>query len=199
MVTSHASGAPLAGVCVGMTKGSSDFGAATSKAGEYSFRHLSPGRYSVGFTGGCGSRGSYAPQSYDGQPNAEGATPIAVGPGQVRTGIDAAMLPGATVTGRATGRAGAGLPGVCVVLVSRNYAGGLGPARARTWTWISRRPVRRRSRYRARRALPRGQMVPGQYAAEFITGCGGGTARYGSQVFAPRARRLDWVLAGAGP
>ena len=200
VVTSHASGAPLAGVCVGMTKGSSDFGAVTSRAGEYSFRHLNPGRYSVGFTAGCGSRGSYAPQSYDGQPNAEGATPITVEDGQARTGIDAAMLPGATVTGRATGRAGAGLRGVCVLLISRNYAGGLGDSFVADLdldlldNTVSP-PVTvtgRGGRYRL------ANLVPGQYAAEFITGCGGGTARYGSQVFAPQGHGGDWVSAGAG-
>jgi hypothetical protein len=42
-------------------------------------------------------------------------------------------------------------------------------------------------------------LLPGQYAAEFITGCGGGTARYGTQVFTPQGHGGgDWVSAGAG-
>jgi len=202
VVTSHATGARLAGVCVDMTRGSNDFGAATNKAGGYSFGHLRPGRYSVSFTGGCGSRGSYAPQSYDGQANAEGATPITIGPGQVRTGIDAAMLPGATVTGRVTGRAGAGVPGICVALISRNYAGGLGRSFVANLDLdllqvdLAVPPVTitgHVGRYRL------ANLVPGQYAAEFITGCGRGTARYGSQVFAPQGRGGgDWVWAGGG-
>ncbi|MGH3394262.1 MAG: carboxypeptidase regulatory-like domain-containing protein [Streptosporangiaceae bacterium] len=199
VVTSQATTAPLARICVMVTDGSTEAYVTTGQAGRYSFRHLRPGRYSVTFAGGCGNSGSYAPQFYDGQPNAQGATPVALAPGQARTGIDAAMLPGATVTGRVATSAATGLPGVCVALISSNYAGGVG-----------QNPLADRNLVLDLPALPtavtgRGgryhlsNLMAGRYSIEFTGGCGHGTARYGSQVFTPQGHgAANWVWAGAG-
>jgi len=202
VVTSQASGARLAGVCVEMIRGSTAYIGDTGRNGRYSFGNLDAGRYLVSFNGGCGSTGSYAPQFYDGQSNGSGATPVTVPAGTVRTDIDAAMLPGATVTGRVTSSAGAGLANVCVVVVSRNYAGGLGqgPAaglglqdQAAESAGLAVAVTSRAGRYRA------GNMTPGQYAAEFLPGCVSGHPHYGSQDFAPRGHRgTSWIWAGGG-
>jgi hypothetical protein len=201
VVTSQASGAPLAGICVTISKdGFSDSGfEITSQTGRYSMKHLTAGRYQVSFTGGCGNPGSYAPQAYDGQPNPEGAMPIVLRAGQVLTDVGAAMLPGATVTGRAVSAAGAGLPGACVALISRNYAGALGqdPVANLLQNLLDTAPppvgeTGSAGRYRLV------NVPPGQYAAEFIVGCGHGSAAYGSQVFAPQAPGTNWLWAGAG-
>jgi hypothetical protein len=199
VVTSQATAAPLARICVMVTDGSTEAYVTTGQAGRYSFGHLRPGRYSVTFAGGCGNSGSYAPQFYDGQPNAQGATPVAVAPGQARTGIDAAMLPGATVTGRVATSAGAGLPGVCVALISSNYAGGVGQNPLADPNLVLDLPVLptavtgRGGRYHL------SNLTAGRYSIEFAGGCGHGTARYGSQVFAPQGHGgTNWVWAGAG-
>ncbi len=199
VVTSQATTAPLARICVMVTDGSTQAYGTTGQTGRYSFDHLRPGRYSVTFAGGCGNSGSYAPQSYDEQPNAQGATPVALAAGQARTGIDAAMLPGATVTGRVATSAGAGLPGVCVALISSNYAGGLGQNPLADRNLVLDLPVLptavtgRGGRYQL------SNLTAGRYSIEFAGGCGHGTVRYGSAVFAPQGHGgTNWVSAGAG-
>jgi Carboxypeptidase regulatory-like domain len=199
MVTSQASGAPVASLCVTAIKGDNEDFAFTGKHGGYSFSRLPAGHYEISFAGGCGNRGSYAPQYYDGQANAQGATLVAATAGQTTTSIDAVMRPGATVTGRVSGPTGTGLAGVCVLLASKNLVGGLGPSLAAQldpYLGLSAIPVAYTGHTGHYRVT---NMQPGQYAVEFITGCGGGRARFGSHVFAPNGHGgTDWVWAGGG-
>jgi protocatechuate 3,4-dioxygenase beta subunit len=203
VVTSQASRKPLAGICVLLNGGESGSVGFTSATGTYSFGRLQPGRYTVAFFGGCGSSGSYAPQYYDAQANALAAIPVTVSAGQVRSGIDAAMLAGGTVTGRVTSPAGAPLHGVCVSLTSRNEAGGLGQnldleletvAFFSSFSFSSGSTVSGRTGQYAIRNL-----APGLYSADFLGGCGGGTARYAAQAFAPLGGTgSTWVTVSAG-
>src|SRR5258708_34110737 len=64
------------------------------------------GSYKVRFSGGCGNAGGYAPQSYRGEANIASANPIVLTAGQTTSRINAAMQPGATLTGLVTDAAG---------------------------------------------------------------------------------------------
>jgi Carboxypeptidase regulatory-like domain len=203
-VTSAVSHAPLSGICVvyQQVNGPYEDFAMTSRAGTYSLTQMTRGRYQVGFAAGCGSRGSYAPQYYLDQSSAAGATVVSVATGQVRSGINAALTPGATISGTLTSTAGHPLPGVCVLLTPRSqlvpanpifsdfvptqvdllaYLGGLsdqattGPAGGYRFT-----------------SLP-----PDQYRVGFSGGCGHGSVRYESATFAPQGG-TGWVSASGG-
>jgi hypothetical protein len=112
-------GAPVSGICVNLvnSSGSGD-SATTGKSGTYAISRLTPGRYSVYFTGGCGNSGSYAPQYFDAEPAAGAASSVRVAAGGAAT-ADAAMQPGGTLAGRVTSPAGKPVAGVCVVPVSQ--------------------------------------------------------------------------------
>ncbi|HXB48931.1 MAG TPA: carboxypeptidase-like regulatory domain-containing protein [Streptosporangiaceae bacterium] len=128
VTTSGTSTAPIAGICV-TAESRSGFGeGVTSANGSYTLRQVPPGRFVVSFSGGCGNSGSYAPQYYPGQVSPESAAIVRIGLGQTRTGIDASMAVGATITGRVTNILGHGLRGVCLVLQSPQNLGGFGPS-----------------------------------------------------------------------
>jgi Carboxypeptidase regulatory-like domain len=116
-----AAGKSVAGACVqavpsgGQVQGE----AMTGANGSYSIQQLAAGAYQVSFSGGCGNSASYAPQYYPDQQNAAAATSITVGPGQTRPGIDASLLPGATISGRVTSLKGKPLGNICVQAWSR--------------------------------------------------------------------------------
>jgi hypothetical protein len=94
-------GRPVAGICV-FAVGRESFGkATTSRRGRYAIGGLSAGQYEVDFAGGCGSSGSYAPTAYGGSRR---PASVPVGRGEHVTGINAAMRPGATITGKVTDR-----------------------------------------------------------------------------------------------
>jgi hypothetical protein len=114
-VTSAATGKPLGGICVADDNGA--FGV-TAGNGTYQFDQLSAGRATLVFGGGCGNRGSYAPQWYPGQDNQAAAATVMIRAGRDTAGIDAAMLPGATIAGQVTG-GGKPARGVCVTAVNR--------------------------------------------------------------------------------
>ena len=110
---------PLGGICVqanGPRGEGSD--AYTNPDGTYSIGSLPTGRYTVEFTGGCGSTGSYLPVYYDGKPTAGTADPVMLRSGRVTTGINAAMRAGGTIAGTVTDAAGRRLSGVCVGIAS---------------------------------------------------------------------------------
>lgn len=110
-------GTPVRGICVEAS--GRGFGSATTNAeGKYSIIALPTGRYTVNYSGGCGNRGSYAPQFYRGQANAGSATPVSATAGQTTPGIDAVMQPGGTITGVVTDPAGHKLNRVCVLIDS---------------------------------------------------------------------------------
>jgi hypothetical protein len=103
---------PLAGICV-YDNGNVPV-AHTRADGSYSITRLGPGPNTLAFEGGCGNSGSYAPQYYPGQANPAAGIPVGLSAGQVRTGLDATMSPGGTVTGVVTSTAGQGVRGACV-------------------------------------------------------------------------------------
>ena len=119
-VTDAATGLPLGGICVSDDNGD---GAVTSSNGTYAIEQLPAEQTTVQFGGGCGNTGSYAPQYYDGQSVAEAAETVTVTTGGTTSGIDAAMLPGATISGRVTGSSGRAVANVCVTPVPAPYLG----------------------------------------------------------------------------
>lgn len=153
-VTDAATAKPLGGICVFDDNGF----AVTSAAGTYTIDQLPAERTAVGFAGGCGNKGSVAPQFYDDQATPEGAQPVTVTAGHVTAGINAAMLPGATFTGRVTNPAGRPVPGVCIGIVPENLTGfdGLFGGDAVTT---------RSGSYEV------ANFAPGDYAVAFFSGC----------------------------
>ena len=102
------SGKTLSGVCVGAVRaGKVTFPAgvlsapspASGRHGGYALHALFPGKYVVEFTLGCGNRGNYAPQWWRDSATRGHATAIRVAGGKVVRHVDAALPPGATVSG----------------------------------------------------------------------------------------------------
>jgi hypothetical protein len=124
-VVNDSHGKPLAGVCV---FSSSPYGglAITRGDGSYQLRQLFTGGYFVGFQGGCGNKHSVAPQAYRGDPTFFGPATISVTAGQVTTGINAGMLPGATIAGHVMDQAGKTVSAVCIFISGVTGAGGFG-------------------------------------------------------------------------
>lgn len=93
----------------------------SGRDGSYAMHALFPGKYLVQFTLGCGNRGNYAPQWWRDAPTQGHATPIQITRGLVVRHVDAALPPGATVSGvvRAGGPTGKLLSGICVFADSR--------------------------------------------------------------------------------
>ena len=105
VVTSAASGKPLAGVCViAVPKGARfliPYGAAvTGRNGGYGLRLFAPGRYLIDFLPSCGFGGDYAPQLWHAADSAAKATPLRVRSHQQVGHIDAKLGVGAQITGR---------------------------------------------------------------------------------------------------
>jgi len=104
------SGAKLRGICVsanGPLQGANFFGFAvpTARNGTYHLHALFPGRYSLQFSIGCGSRGSnYAPATH---------RPVRVSLGQKLT-VNQQLAPGASITGTVTNSSSTPLSGICV-------------------------------------------------------------------------------------
>jgi len=111
-VTSAADGAPLGGICVGIGR-LGDF-TVTATNGSYFLDQIPTGQYAVGFFGGCGSSGSYAPQWYSGRSQFFRAAGVRIKQGNVTSGIDAAMRPGATISGTVVNSAGNKVSDACV-------------------------------------------------------------------------------------
>jgi hypothetical protein len=119
-VVTDTRGRPIGGICVtvaGGPRGLTLNGTQTAANGSYAVGQLRAGNYVVQFTGGCGNRGSYAPQGYHGT-NVNVPQQVVVGAAQQLTGINATMQPGATISGRVTSGSGAGLGGVCVFVTT---------------------------------------------------------------------------------
>jgi Carboxypeptidase regulatory-like domain len=116
------SGKTLSGVCVAaLPTGKSpppfnfDFGT-SARSGSYAIHALFPGKYLVEFTLGCGNKGNYAPQWWRDSATRRHAAAIQVSGGVVVRHVDAAMPPGAALSGvvRAGDSAGQRLSGICV-------------------------------------------------------------------------------------
>jgi hypothetical protein len=172
---------PLPGICIEVdtANSGSSFGGFDTN-GTYTINQLSAGTYQVGFFGGCGNRGSYAPYWYQNQPSQSSATPILLTAGETFP-LNVQMQPGATITGKVTS-GGNGLSGVCVSAASQSDAelGAVSGLQTNT----------RHGTYTL------ANLAPGQYLINF--GCGFG--RYGEQWFpgAPDPATADLVSAPAG-
>jgi hypothetical protein len=183
-VTSAATGKPLGGICV--ADGNFDF-ATTTGNGTYRLDRLAAGSTTVTFGGGCGNRGSYAPQWYPGKDNQAAAETVTIRAGRDTAGIDTAMLPGATIAGQVT-RGGKPARGVCVTTVDRFDLGSpLGDLGGEVITGKS-------GDYSI------ANLAPDLYAVAFFGGCGIGTSDAAQQWYPgqPTYATAGLVSAQAG-
>jgi hypothetical protein len=116
------SGKPLSGVCAhafpaGKLRPPQLFFGAFGRSGRdgsYAVHALFPGKYVVEFTVGCGNGGNYAPQWWRDSATRGHARAIRVAGGKVVRHVDAALPPGATVSGVVKALSGKPLSGICV-------------------------------------------------------------------------------------
>jgi len=205
MVTAAKGGRPLPGICMfalPVVRGQGEVALVgieqTGKNGGYTITGLRRGKYVVNFSGGCGNKGSYAPQYYNGQPDAAAASPISLKTGQHATGIDASMQPGGTITGRVTDRAGRALRAICVVATSAQDAGDVdaspeGLLLSAFPVFIDLAVTRSTGGYRL------ANLVPGSYEVSFTSGCGNNAIAYAGQWFAPQGGNTPtWLSVRPG-
>lgn len=100
-VTDAHSGKPLAGVSVNVSSGETgaSAGGETGAGGEYTVSGLPAGRYTVQFEA---SGSNYVSQFYADASTPESASSVTVSAGQHRSGIDAALAAGASISGTVT-------------------------------------------------------------------------------------------------
>ena len=180
---SNSASSPVSGMCIEVA--SNDTGSANiglDNDGTYVINQLSAGTYQVGFTGGCGNSGNYAPNWYDNQPSESTAEPITLATGATDDEVDAVLQPGATITGKVTSTAGHPLADVCVSVSVASQAV-LGP--------VSQAQTNRRGIYKI------SDLAPGQYLVNFGCGLEG---RYAGEWFpgAPDPAAAEQVSAPAG-
>jgi 5-hydroxyisourate hydrolase-like protein (transthyretin family) len=126
-VTDAGTGRPLGGISVyAETTGGTYLASATTDAqGRYTLRGLSAGNVVVYFAG----NGLHESEYYDGATTPDTARPIAVTTQSATTGIDAALVSGAVVTGTVTAAdTGLGLAGVSVYAYPASGGGLTGSA-----------------------------------------------------------------------
>jgi hypothetical protein len=152
-VTDKSTGARLAGICAFTADGLS--AGRTAANGTYSMDQIRAGKIQVQFFN-CSDHGNYAPQFYRDAQNAATAASIKVRPGQVVSGIDAALAPGATVSGTITLASGHTLTNVCVDAVPVSFSAALDGGSAQS----------NRGRYAIK------NLAPGLYQV-FYSSCGG--------------------------
>jgi hypothetical protein len=163
-VTSLA-GRTLPGICVlafQQTKHTfTEIETSTGRHGRYDLGRLFPGKYRVQFSTGCGNHGNYAQLWWPKAATLRKAGFVQVTLGQVDSGIDAALRPGAEISGTVRfasrgGKPGRPLRGICV------DAQGLGAAR----NVAVQAATGRGGRY-----LVKG-LSTGRYQVQFFAGCG---------------------------
>lgn len=178
-------GKPVGGICVDINgPRRSSFGIETNPDGTYKATGLTPGIYTVRFSGGCGNRGSYVPQYYNGKTTQATADPVTLTAGHITTGIDATMQAGATIAGTLTDAAGHRLSDVCVGIDTRSDQ------------FLSVEGEFTDIEFTTNGVYRASNLTPGAYAVNF--GCGTGSVA--SQWFRSRrtATRADLVSARAG-
>ena len=178
-------GKPVPGICIQLDGTNSDTAVMpyfTADDGSYAITGLSAGTYEVGFFGGCGNPGDYAPTWYKNQADENLATPITIRTGGTATASQR-MLPGAAITGTVTDESGHRLSGICVYAATE-FQTGLGAV-------FTQDTGTQRGRYTIS-GLP-----PGQYEVDFGCGLGG---KYAGQWFpgAQNAASADLISAGPG-
>ena len=123
-------GKAIAGICVSVVgsfkQGSTSategyYQAATGKGGRYAAHGLFAGRYQVVFDNGCGNKGDYAFQWWRNAVSERKAADLKVAGTKVFGAVNAAMLPGAVISGKVTGTSASGkpLPYVCASATSK--------------------------------------------------------------------------------
>ncbi|MFA9272204.1 MAG: carboxypeptidase regulatory-like domain-containing protein, partial [Baekduiaceae bacterium] len=115
-----AGGTPLQNACVAV-QGTQSGSTTTSASGEYAILGLRPGTYKVKFTA-CAA-GNYVTEWWNDKPTDTTADAITLADGTNRTGIDARLTTGATVSGRITGTRGAPLQTACVSVQGSSGSG----------------------------------------------------------------------------
>lgn len=177
-------GTPVPGICIDLQGGAAFTGNvpnSTAGDGSYVINQLSAGTYQIGFSGGCGNSGSYAPYWYLNQSDESLATPINLAVGGTFT-ANARLHPGATITGKVTNASGHGLSGICVYAATEDEAE-LGPV-------FQAATVTGNGSY----SIP--NLAPGQYLVNF--GCQQDQA-YASQWFGESLDGRAPALVSAGP
>lgn len=122
-------GAPLAKICVNANLNMNGGGfspgvsAQTSPAGTYVLDNLSSGGYTVAFSNCPGQAGSYVPQWWESAASQQAASPVNVTAPATASGIDAALVPGGSITGTVTGNT-VPLPGICVSVATGSGVSG---------------------------------------------------------------------------
>lgn len=176
-------GNPVGGMCVELEgTGAGNIPEFTGNDGGYQINQLTAGTYEVGFAGGCGNTGSFAPYWYQNQSQQALATPIVLAAAGKQT-VNAVLQPGATIRGRLTAAGGAKVRDACVAATSTDVAG-LGAFDAITQTGGN-----------GTYSVP--SLAPGQYLMDF--GCGF-SGKYGGQWFtgAPDAGDAALISAPTG-
>jgi Carboxypeptidase regulatory-like domain len=184
-VVTDVHGKPLANICVdveGNITSADGLPEGTNPNGSYVVNQLAAGTYEIGFTGGCGNTGSYAPYWYDNQGDQDLATPITLATGGSQT-VNAQLQPGGTVTGTVADSRGRKLSGICVYVATEQQAELGAVFQADTGTYNGRYEL--------------SNLEPGQYLVNF--GCGLST-KYADQWFsdAPSAGSAELVSVGHG-
>ena len=111
------------------------FGIGTAADGTFSFTGLTPGNYTLYFSGPYGT--NYAPQYWSGASSLATASYFTVTAGQTTTGIDAVLQPGASVSGSVTASATAaplGFTAVQAIDVHGSVVGNASTAADGTYT-----------------------------------------------------------------
>jgi hypothetical protein len=112
-----AAGAPAAGVCVETRAAGpySQYFSLTATDGTYALTNLPAGTYSIFFRP-CsdGAKAAGAAEWFADAATQGRSTPVTVAPGEVRTGVDAALEPPSIVDGRVIGPGGQPVSGACV-------------------------------------------------------------------------------------
>lgn len=117
-VTSE-TGQPLAGVCVDVFGEQAFTSATTGADGRYGIVELPPGEYVVAFNACEQPLDGFVSEFYDDVSGNQPPTPVVLEAGTVVTGIDAELMPGATIRGKVTADSGGRpLPGICVAAFS---------------------------------------------------------------------------------
>lgn len=169
VVTAASNGADLSGICVSALDegtGTVTTPVTTTATGTYTISSLPAGSYAVHFTNGCGNAANYADQWYNNKPTLGYATILKLTSTEAKTGVNAKLAVGASVSGVVTAASnGADLSGICVMAQNKtNYQdyGDTAVTTSGTYT-ITGLPA-------------------GSYAIHFTDGCGNAT-NYADQYY----------------
>ncbi len=123
VATDASSKAAIAGIYVCASGGATSECSTTGPSGEYTISGLPTGSYTVSFTG---NGHNYVTQYYNGKSSSSEATPVAVTVGSKASGISAAMVGGAQVTGTVTSAASKAAIGHVNVCAQKHGGGVIG-------------------------------------------------------------------------